>query len=426
MPAYHEYRLIGYAGSIAHHIDVGGKMAGTESADNTELYQEGLLLPPVKLVERGRRNRAVFDLIRANVRDPTSTMGDLQAQMAACRRGAERLMGMCERNSQATVVEGMRAILEQTSRRAIAEFSSWPQRRVEADGWLDDDGVHPGQPVHVVAALEVRQGSLHIDFTGSSPQLESALNVPWASTHAASYFAVRCFAGEEIPQNDGLTRHIVLHAPEGTVVRPRFPAAVSVRHLTVQRIAEVLCRALGDLLPERATASSHTSFPTFVFQAVDPRTEKVTIFTDILGGGGGARARAPGDNAIDTYTSNCALLPLEIAEMEYPWRIERTELVAGSGGTGAWRGGLGMRRDYRLLAERADGMYYVEQLQAEFTPPGRAGGGSGAPASIRIKPSGGSWRTQKLGKRTLRLKQDDVISFVGAGGGGYGGPAVSR
>jgi N-methylhydantoinase B len=235
-PAYAGSQLVGYAGSIAHHIDVGGRMGGTESADNTELYQEGLLMPPVKLVERGRRNRALFEIIRANVRDPQSTIGDLEAQMAACRRGVERLLEMCERSGTETVVAGMEAILEQTSRRAEAEFSSWPQRRVAAEGWLDDDGVNPGRPVRIAAVLQVREGSLHLDFSGSSPQLPSALNVPWASTHAAAYYAVRCFVGVDIPQNDGLTRHVRIEAPEGTVVRPRFPAAVSVRHLTVQRL----------------------------------------------------------------------------------------------------------------------------------------------------------------------------------------------
>jgi N-methylhydantoinase B len=188
----------------------------------------------------------------------------------------------------------------------------------------------------------------------------------------------------------------------------------------------VICRALGDLLPERAVASSHVSFPTFVFQAVDPRTSRLAIFTDILGGGGGARRDAAGDDAIETYTSNCALLPAEIAELEYPWRVERTELVEGSGGSGRRSGGLGFRRDYRLLAESAEGMYYVEQLDARFAAAGRDGGKSGAPARILLRRANGDWEELERGKGYLRLARGDTISFVGAGGGGFGRPRRPR
>jgi len=422
MPAYHGGALIGYTGSIAHHIDVGGRVAGSESAENTEIFQEGILLPPIKLVERGRRNRAVYDLIAANVRDPESTLGDLAAQLAACRRGVERLSELCARFSAETVLAATTGLLEQTSRRTRLELASWPRRRVSAEGHLDDDGITPGRPVRIAAAVQVRGEALHVDLSGSAEQTPSALNVPWASTHAAAYFAVRCFVGAGIPQNDGLTRHVVVSAPEGTILRPRFPAAVSVRHLTVQRLADVLCQALGDLLPERAVAASHVSFPTFVFQARDPQ-RGLTIFTDILGGGGGARPDAPGDNAIDTYTSSCALLPAEIAEMEYPWRVERSELVDGSGGSGRQAGGLGLRRDYRLLADAAEGIYYVEQLDPAFGARGRKGGGPGSPARVLLHREGESdWTELSAGKGHLHLRRGDTISLIGAGGGGYGRP----
>ena len=209
-------------------------------------------------------------------------------------------------------------------------------------------------------------------------------------------------------------------------MRPRFPAAVSARHLTVQRASEVLCRALSELLPDRAVASSHVSFPAFVFQAIDPRSGRLTLFADILGGGGGARPMLPGDHAIDSYTSNCALLPAEIAELEYPFRIERTELAPGSGGRGRQPGGLGLRRDYRVLADAAEGMYYIEQLDRRFGAAGAAGGGAGAPAAVRLRPAGGSWRSLRRGKGYLHLGRGDTVSFVGAGGGGYGRPRPSR
>ena len=426
VPVHVDGRLIGYAGSIAHHIDVGGATAGSENAENTELYQEGLIFPPVRLVARGRRNRDLWELIRANVRDPDATAGDLEAQLSACRRGGERLVELCRRYDRDTVTAAMHGLLEQTSRRALAELHSWPGRAVEAEGFLDDDGVNFGRPVRIHARVQVRRGVLVVDFSGSSTQVPSSLNVPWASTHAATYFAVRCFVGSQVPQNDGLTRRVRVICPEGSILRPRFPAAVSARHLTVQRASEVLCRALGELLPERAVASSHVSFPAFVFQAIDPRSGRLTLFTDILGGGGGARPQLPGDNAIDSYTSNCALLPAEIAELEYPFRIERTELVPDSGGRGRQPGGLGLRRDYVLLAEAAEGMYYIEQLDRRFSAAGAGGGGAGAPAAVRLRRAGGSWRSLRRGKGYLHLNRGDTVSFVGAGGGGYGRPRPRR
>ena len=421
-PAYDGSALVGYAGSIAHHIDVGGRFPGTESAQCTELFQEGLLLPPVKLVEGDRPNDALYALLAANVRDPEATLGDLAAQVAACRRGAERLGELCARHGRSTVTGAMATLLEGTSERAQAEFRSWPGRRVSAEGFLDDDGLTPGRPVRIHAAVRARAGRLHVDLDGSDPQVEGGVNVPWASTHAGVYYAVRCFAGSAVPQNDGLTRNVVVKAPEGTVVRPRFPAAVSARHLTVQRLAEVLCRALGELLPDRAVAASHVSFPAFVFQAVDPRTGRLTLLADILGGGGGAGPGLPGMAAIDSYTSNCAVLPAEIAESEYPWAIERTELVEGSGGNGAAPGGAGMRRDYRLLAEAAEGMYYIEQTLPAFAAHGRAEGGSGASARVLLRRAGTDGWEELPGKGYLRLRRGDVVSFVGAGGGGYGEP----
>jgi N-methylhydantoinase B len=423
-PAYDGRALVGYTGSIAHHIDIGGRFPGTESAQCTELYQEGLLFPPVKLVERGRPSAALHDLIAANVRDPDATLGDLAAQTAACRRGAERIGELCRRHGRATVARGMAELLERTSERARAEFRSWPKRTAVAEGQLDDDGLNLGRPVKVRASVRVRDATLHVDLAGSDPQVEGGINVPWASTHAGVYFAVRCFAGTEIPQNDGLTRNVVVAAPEGTVVRPRFPAAVSARHLTVQRLADVVCRALGELLPDRASAASHVSFPAFVFQSVDPRSGRLTLLADILGGGGGASPAGPGMPAVDTYTSNCALLPAEIAETEYPWVIERTELVDGSGGAGAFPGGAGLRRDYRLVAESAEGMYYIEQTRPAFAATGLAGGESGATARVLLRRAGrGVWE-ELPGKGYLKLRRGDVVSFVGAGGGGYGDPSL--
>jgi N-methylhydantoinase B len=420
IPAFHDGELIGYTGSIAHHIDIGGRFPGTESAQTTELFQEGLIFPAVKLVTGGERNRALYELIAANVRDPNATLGDLDAQLAACKRGAERIGELCDRHGTAGVTAAMDALIERTAGRAAAAFESWPRRTVEVEGFLDDGGFEGTPPVAIRARVTVRDGGiLEVDLTGTDDQVPSGVNVPIASAHAGVFFAVRCFVG--LPQNAGLTRQIRLVTRKGSLLDPEFPTALSARHLAVQRLADVMVRALGDLLPERAVAASHVSFPAFVFQAVDPRAGRMTLLADILGGGGGARCDAPGDHAIDPYTSNCAILPAEIAELEYPWRVLRTELVDGSGGTGAQPGGMGLRRDYELLADRADGMYYVEQRNPRFAPQGRDGGGPGQPGRATLRRAGGE-EEELPGKGYLHLYRGDVVSFTGAGGGGFGVP----
>ncbi len=419
-PLHHDGAVVAWAGSIAHHIDIGGRFPGTESAQCTELFQEGLIFPALKLVEGEKRVRALYDLIAANVRDPASTLGDLDAQLAACKRGTARVAELFEVHGAAIVLAGMESLLASTARRAEAAFRSWPERTVEAEGFLDDAGFEGTPPMRVSVRVHVEDGVLVVDLSGSSEQVDSGMNVPISSAHAGTFFAVRAFLGPDVPQNAGLTSRVRVIAPEGCFFNPRFPAALSARHLAVQRLTDVLVEALGELLPERTVAASHVSFPALVFQAVDPRSGRLTLLADILGGGGGARKGIPGDDGIDPYCSNCAILPAEIAELEYPWRIERTELVEGSGGPGEARGGLGLRRDYRLLADISDGMYYVEQTTPGFAARGREGGGAGSPGAVWVHRAGSERPETLPGKGYIHLRRGDVLSLVGAGGGGFG------
>lgn len=424
MPVFIDGVLVAYAGSIAHHIDVGGTYPGTESPLTTEIYQEGVIFPAIKYLEGGRRNEAVAALIAANVRDPHSTMGDIGAQLAACKRGIERIEDLCARHGRGTVLEAMARLLSDTETRAASLFSSWPDRSVTVEGFMDG-GIDDAPPTRIRLTVRARAGRLVVDFTGTSEQVPTGLNVPLASTHAGVFFAVRCFAGDSgVRQNDGMTRLVDVIAPPGSLVNPIHPAPLSARHLAVQRIADLMVEALGELMPDRAVAASHVSFPAWTLRAYDPRWGKDTILADILGGGTGARRDSDGDHALDTYTSNCAILPTEIAEMEYPWRVERTELVDGSGGDGRHRGGMGLRRDITLLVDHADGTYYVEQCRAEFAAKGRDGGLPGAPAVVRIRREGEAEFTTIPGKGYLRFRRGDTISFTSSAGGGYGPPGA--
>ena len=356
------------------------------------------------------------------MRDPYATLGDLAAQISALRRGEQRLLELADRYGVETLCAGIEGLLEQTSERARGRV-----RLVAADGRRGGRlhgrrRRHPRRAAdHRGASLDDGDGELHVDLAGSAAQSPGGINVPWASSHAAVYFGVRAFCGSAVPQNDGLTRHVHVHCEEGGLLRPRFPAAVSTRHIAVQRLTDVVVEALGDLLPERAVAASHVSFPTLRHPGDRPALRPASrSSTDILGGGGGARPRRARRCGIDSYTSNCALLPAEIAELEYPWRIERTELVEGSGGAGARRAALGMLRDYTLLADVCYGIYYVEQTDPEFAARGRDGGGAGLPGRQRCSARALAEPAPVTGKGYIHLYRGDVLSLVGAGGGGFG------
>ncbi|GAA4743117.1 hydantoinase B/oxoprolinase family protein [Nocardioides endophyticus] len=424
MPIYHQGKLRGYAGSVTHHIDVGGAQSG-DSADCTSLFQEGLVLPGVLLVQRGVRNQALFDVIAANVRAPQSTLGDLEAQIAACRRAAERLVELCDHHGGALVANAMSALLNDTRERVVAELSSWPTGEASAVGYLDFDVYDIDTPVRVAVTVRVEDGMLVVDASESSDEVKGSINVPWSSTCCAAYFALRSHLGPDLRMNDGMMQQVRVQAREGSILNPRHPAGVGGRHATAQRFADVLCLAIGQLVPDRAAASSHVSFPTFNFQAKDPYTGRLVMMADVIGGGGGATRQAPGENGVDSYLGNCALLPVEVAELEYPWRIERTELIDGSGGTGNQPGGMGIRRDYKLLTGEAEGPYYIEQSLPINVAQGAQGGHNGKPARVRLQRADGTWEVMPP-KGYLRIKQGETISFESAGGGGYGAPAGSQ
>ncbi|WP_166880576.1 hydantoinase B/oxoprolinase family protein [Salinibacterium sp. ZJ450] len=420
-PAYLGETLVGYTGAIAHHIDIGGRFVGTEHPETTEIYQEGLIFPGILLVDAGKRNESLFRFIKANVRDPRAMLGDLDAQLAACQMGAVQLAELSQRFGADTVRDAMQNLLDTTAARARIIFESWESDgAAAAEGYLDNGGPHSPEPRRITVATHAHDGTLVMDLTGTDPQMDVGLNVPYASTLAALHYAVREFT--DLPMNEGLTRHIEVRAPEGSLLNPIFPAPTVARFMAQQRLASVAVEALGNLRRELAVSASSVCSAAFYLQTTDPRTGRSIIFTDYFGGGGGARPDAPGDHAVDSYTGNCAMVPIEICESEFPWVIERSELAEGSGGEGKYSGGMGLRRDFRLLAERADGICYIDQTAEIGRASGREGGGRGAAASFKIFRANGGGVDVLTGKLSVRLYKGDVLSVTTAGGGGYGSP----
>jgi N-methylhydantoinase B len=417
-PLFLRGRLFAWGGTCAHHVDVGGRNPGTEGADNASIFQEGLLLPSIRAMRGGRPVDEVWRTIEANVREPATTLGDLRAQFAALRTGERRLADLAGRFGEGRLRAAMAELQDYSERLLRAELRRIPDGEGEAEGFMDDDGAG-GPPVRIHARVTKRRDRIAVDLSGSDGQRDGGMNVPIVSTEATVYYAVRAALGVDVPVNDGFFRPVRITAPEGSFLNPRFPAAVSVRHVTCQRLADTTLRALGRIVPERVPAGSFVGFFSIMAAGASPRDGRTVVIQDILGGGGGARRGLDGLDAIDTYVSNCGLLSAEVCETLYPWRVESTELIADSGGPGAWRGGLGIRRVYRALQTQQT-VLYIDQTNPAFAPHGLAHGLPGRPSRIAIR-SGHRVRPIAT-KTTIAVPEGAEVVVETAGGGGWGDP----
>jgi N-methylhydantoinase B len=417
-PVFLGGRLFAWTGATAHHLDVGGVNPGTEGPDLRELFAEGVVLPPVRLYEEGAENRDLFDMLTENVRDPASTISDLRAQRAACRLGERRLLELIGRFGERTVATGFTQALDAVERATRAVLRELPDGEAEAEGFLDDDG-RGGPPTRIHARLTKRRDRLAVDLSGSAPQVAGAFNVPWASTRAGVVYALRAMTDPSMTTNDGILRPLEIVCPKGNVLNPRSPAAVSVRHNTCQRMADVLVRAFSELWPDRAVASSTVTFVGMNLSSSSPRSGHRSVLSDVIGGGTGAHAEGRGLDGVDTYMANVGLMPVEVAEGNYSVRILRTELIVGSEGTGAHDGGRGLRREYLVLERPEVETFYAEQTDARFRPAGAAGGGDASASRITVFDPDGSLRD--LGqKATVELAPGSIVRVETSGGGGYG------
>lgn len=419
-PVFVHGHLFAWTGATAHHLDVGGVNPGTEGPDLRELYAEGIVLPPIRLYRGGVDNRDVFDLLTENVRDPRSTISDLRAQRAACALGQRRLRELIERFGLPAVEAGFRRSVEVVERATRELLREAPDGTAEAEGFLDDDG-RGGPPTRLHARLDKRGDRLTVDLSGSARQVAGAFNVPWASTRAAVVYALRAMTDPSMTTNDGILRPVEIVCPRGIVLNPEPPAAVSVRHNTCQRLADVLVRAFSRLWPDRAVASSTVTFVGLNLSSRSPSSGRRSVLSDVIGGGTGAHAEGPGLDGVDTYMANVGLMPVEVAETNYSVRVVRTELLEGSQGRGRHDGGLGLRREYLVLDRAEVVTYYAEQTDDRFVPAGVRGGSDAAPSRITvIGPDAEALDLPQ--KATVEVVPGTIVRVETSGGGGYGRP----
>lgn len=420
-PIYLDGKLAAWAGTAAHHIDVGGVNPGSEGPELTELYGEGVVMPPIRLSVAGVENEDLVSLLTENFRDPLSTLSDLRAQRAACHLGDERVQELARlygTDELLAVMARMLDVVELAVQNALADL---PDGVGEAEGSLDDDG-RGGPPTRVHARIEKKGDRLLIDLSGSDPQTAGAMNMPWASARAGLVYAVRCVVAPGIESNDGLLRRVDVIAPEGTVVNPLPPAAVSIRHNTCQRLADTLIRAMQEIWPDRAVASSSVSFFCFNAGSTNPSTGLPSVMADVVGGGTGGTGDSDGLDGVDTYMSNVGVMPTEVVETNYNIRILKTEFIPGSQGAGMHSGGLGLRREYEILEHPQHVTFYAEQTDSRFAPEGASGGGGAQATTITVLGPDGTVIDNPR-KTSRLLEPGTVVRVETAGGGGFGDPA---
>lgn len=433
-----------YVASRAHHADIGGTYAGSMGLCR-DIYQEGLRIPPVRLVRGGEMDRDILNLLLHNVRTPDEREGDLGAQIAACHTGATRLAEICERYSLPVVRRAAEELLDYSEEIMRAFLREVPAGTYRAEDFLDDDGVSE-EPVRIAVAITFRKrgnskseirksqrphiashGSsivdVTVDFTGSSPQVQGSVNAVEAITWSACFYVFRCLLAEDVPATAGLMRPIEVIAPEGTVVNSRPPAPVAGGNVeTSQRIVDVLLRALAQAAPERIPAAAAGTMNNLTLGGIDPRTGEPFAYYETIAGGMGATPTRPGVSGVHTHMTNSLNTPAEALEYAYPFRITRYSLRPGSGGSGMNRGGDGIVREIEVLTD-ADVAILSERRKRG--PWGLAGGGEGAAGMTEIVRLDG--RVERLrSKDSARLKKGEKVRVSSPGGGGVGNPTQNH
>jgi N-methylhydantoinase B len=416
MPIFLDSCLEGFAVVIAHQTDMGGRVAGSNASDSTEIYQEGLRIPVVKLYERGTPSRSVFRIIEKNVRVPDRVVGDIQAQYAACRVGEREFVKLLRRYGAGAARAYMAELIVYAERVTRDEIRTWPKGTFTFTDHVDSDGLSDA-PIPLRVAITVHDDHLTCDWTGSSPQVKAALNSTFSFTKSCTYLSVRSVLRQDVPNNVGVFRGIDVIAPEGSVLNPRPPAACAARALTGYRVMDTMFGALAQVLPDRVPAAGEGG-NTVVSLGGYREDGRPFVVVDMICGAWGGRPDKDGIEAITNPSQNMSNTPVEILESQHPIRIEEYALVPDSGGAGRHRGGLGLRRAYRLLAAEAHLQLRSDRMR--FQPYGLAGGRPARPTRNELTV-GGETRPMPA-KFACTLREGDVFLHEQAGGGGHGDP----
>jgi N-methylhydantoinase B len=415
-PAFFQAELIGYVANLAHHTDVGGGAPASIGAFR-EVFQEGVIVPAVKLVSRGILVDDVFRLILAQMRSKRETGGDLRAQIAANITGERRLAEVFGRFGTDAVNADIEALIAYTHHRTTLDLAKFPAGSYGAEGSVDNDGFS-ALPVRLRASVVLGPEGILFDLAGSDAQRRAPVNATFAQTFSACAYAAKCLVDEDIPVNHGFYECVRVRAPEGSVTNCRPPAPVVGGWETQTRLVDVIFRALAPIMGDKAVAGTKAMMCQAGFGGIDPRTGEYYCFYEALAGGYGARRDRDGPDAVQAHGQNTENAPIEEVELNYPVRIVRYELIEDSDGPGRRRGGLGLRRDYQFVDHEAS--FTILADRDREGPWGLFGGLAGRPAEYWLSAGG---TTRKLGsKTTVEVEASDIVSFRTCGGGGFGPP----
>ncbi|MEW6718686.1 MAG: hydantoinase B/oxoprolinase family protein [Chloroflexota bacterium] len=407
-------RLFGFVASRAHHADVGGISPGSMPLA-VEIYQEGLIIPPIKLVAKGEINPSVWELILANVRTPEERRGDLQAQIAANQLGVARLRHLVQRYGAGEIATHMQALLAYTERLTRQYLQSIPNGTYSFTDYLDDDG-RQTELIPIQVRVTIQDDEAVVDFTGSASQCAGSVNAVYAITLSAVFYVFRCLLGLDVPNNSGCLAPIRVIAPEGTVVNARPPAPVAGGNVeTSQRIVDALLGALTQACPQRIPAASQGTMNNLSFGGWDTFRDRPFAYYETVGGGTGATPGSCGLSGIHSHMTNTLNTPIEALEYGYPLRVECYEIRRGSGGKGYFCGGEGIRRDIRVLVPTEISLLSERRRTQPYGLHGGEPGACGQNVLIRK----GNQQTLP-GKGSVNLQPDDILSIRTPGGGGYG------
>ena len=418
MPVFIDGNIVAFICNIAHHADIGGMVPGSMAGGMSEIYQEGLRIPVVRLFSQGVLQRDIMDILMLNVRVPEERQGDHNAQIASCRLGERRFKEVVEVHGLDAVLTAFDEIISRTYQRMKDTVAQIPDGVYEFKDYMDSDGLQTFD-VPVCLKLTVKGDRIHLDFAGTSPQTRGNINTTLNAVQASVNYALIGALDSDMPSNQGVLDAVEISCEPGTVLNCVFPAPVAARAHVCQRVIDVVLGALAQAIPDKVIAAANGANTTAVFSGVDPRTNKPYLYFETIGGGMGARATKDGKDGVQVGITNTSNLPVESIEQEYPLRVEEYGLVEDSGGAGKYRGGMGLRRvltpvDHECVFNGAGERF-------RYQPWGLFGGKDGGSGQFLIEDADGKRRLDDK-PMEVEVKLGTRITVETPGAGGYGKP----